>query len=185
VFGVLRLLACHGGEGVTELITCFFFFGSVLVLVLLFVASCYVASSSSWLHGGGWIWRGDGVLFVWFADRDWPFLVELCWCLDGARSFANGSSLRRLSAACPAPRRNLWLDVSRSCLLPPFGADLLLLLWPKWLCPRCWGGGRRRTRSSVSWRRKSGPDRVQVLMRGPLCLFQALVVISYLFWVSL
>jgi hypothetical protein len=40
VFGVLRLLACHGGEGVTELITCFFFFGSVLVLVLVFVASC-------------------------------------------------------------------------------------------------------------------------------------------------
>jgi hypothetical protein len=38
--GALRLLTCHGGEGVTELLTCFFFFGLVLVLVLVLVASC-------------------------------------------------------------------------------------------------------------------------------------------------
>jgi hypothetical protein len=75
------------------------------------------------------------VLFVWFVDR--AFFVKLCWWLDDARSFAKGSSLRRLSAARPASRQNLWLVVSRSLLLPPSGEDLLLLLWPKWLRPRC------------------------------------------------
>jgi hypothetical protein len=89
--GALRLPACRGGEGVTELLTCFFCFGLVLVLLLVLVASCYVASSSSWLHGGGWLWRGDGVLFVWFADRDRAFLVKLCWWLDDARFFLKGA----------------------------------------------------------------------------------------------
>jgi hypothetical protein len=36
--GALRLPACRGGEGVAELLTCFFFFDLVLVLVLVLVA---------------------------------------------------------------------------------------------------------------------------------------------------
>jgi hypothetical protein len=69
-------------------------------------------------------------------------------------AFQEGASLRRLSAAHPTSHRTHRLVVSRSRLLPPSGAELLLLLWPKWLRPRRWGGGRHRNRSSVSWRRE-------------------------------